>query len=301
MPLADRSLILDVHRAAPQKLVAVGQRGHILLSEDEGDSWTQVQAPTRAMLTGVSFANRNEGIAVGHNNVILHTTDRGNSWNLRPVEAEFEVIFLDVLMLNPTTAFAIGAYGEFWQSEDGGKSWEQNFITEDELHLNVIEQGKDGTLYIAGESGTLLRSDDRGQSWQALNSPYFGSFHGLLAVNTSQLLVFGLRGHVFYSRDRGDTWTDLTVDVPVLFSGGTVTTRGWIVLAGQGGNLLVSQDDGFNFRQVRRIELEKIVQVQALEDGAVLVAGNRGLTRISAEDLATYFQNARPLEIQPVP
>src|SRR5690349_8937389 len=45
--LAAKSLLLDVARAG-SRLVAVGDRGHVLLSDDEGGTWRQVIVPTRA-------------------------------------------------------------------------------------------------------------------------------------------------------------------------------------------------------------------------------------------------------------
>ena len=50
--LAKRSLLLDVHGRG-ERAVAVGERGHILLSTDSGINWRQVAAPTRRTLTGV--------------------------------------------------------------------------------------------------------------------------------------------------------------------------------------------------------------------------------------------------------
>ncbi|HEY5719786.1 MAG TPA: hypothetical protein VIW02_05345, partial [Gammaproteobacteria bacterium] len=54
MPLASRSLLLDADRAG-ERIVAVGERGHLLVSGDEGQSWSQRRVPTVAMLTAVHF------------------------------------------------------------------------------------------------------------------------------------------------------------------------------------------------------------------------------------------------------
>ena len=77
--LASRSLLLD---AADRSglAVAVGERGHILLSPDGGSTWTQSEAPTQALLTGVWLHDARLGWAVGHDEVILRTVDGGTSW-----------------------------------------------------------------------------------------------------------------------------------------------------------------------------------------------------------------------------
>ena len=63
-----KSLLLAVTQPA-SSLVAVGDRGHILLSKDDGRTWHASAVPTRAMLTGVSFPDARHGWAVGHDGV----------------------------------------------------------------------------------------------------------------------------------------------------------------------------------------------------------------------------------------
>ena len=50
MPLAAKSVILDVALAG-DRLVAVGERGHIVLSDDYGMTWRQVPCPTNRKST----------------------------------------------------------------------------------------------------------------------------------------------------------------------------------------------------------------------------------------------------------
>ncbi|MCP4657928.1 MAG: hypothetical protein GY856_21175, partial [bacterium] len=73
-PLAWRSLLLD-GVAVGGLMVAVGERGHVLLSTDQGTKWHQAEVPTRATLTGVYFHDERNGWAVGHDAVILRTRD----------------------------------------------------------------------------------------------------------------------------------------------------------------------------------------------------------------------------------
>jgi len=118
-PLAPHSLLLDVATAG-DRLVAVGERGHVLYSDDGGRSWTQVPVPTRATLTGVHFEGADAGWAVGHDAVILRTLDGGLSWErvqYAPRE-EFPRVLLDVWFESREHGFAIGAYGYFLG--DGG-------------------------------------------------------------------------------------------------------------------------------------------------------------------------------------
>src|SRR5690348_8197512 len=77
--LASRSLLLDL-AAAGNRLVAVGSRGQILLSDDAGQTWTQTETPTQNLLTGVCFGDAQHGIVVGHDEIILASGDGGRTW-----------------------------------------------------------------------------------------------------------------------------------------------------------------------------------------------------------------------------
>ena len=81
-PLASRSLLQAVAKAG-DRLVAVGQRGHIVVSTDGGTTWKQSPVPVSSDLTAVYFVDDKQGWAVGHDGVILHTADGGDTWQLQ--------------------------------------------------------------------------------------------------------------------------------------------------------------------------------------------------------------------------
>ena len=80
--LASRGLMQAVARAG-NRLVAVGQRGHVVVSTDEGKTWKQSMIPVSSDLTAVYFVDAKDGWAVGHDGVVLHTADGGESWQLQ--------------------------------------------------------------------------------------------------------------------------------------------------------------------------------------------------------------------------
>lgn len=82
LPKAPQALLLDITRAG-ERLVAVGERGIVVFSDDAGSHWTQARVPTTQMLTSVCFANPHSGWAVGHDGLILHSGDGGATWQLQ--------------------------------------------------------------------------------------------------------------------------------------------------------------------------------------------------------------------------
>ena len=122
-PLAVRTLLLDVRVVPGGGLVAVGQRGHVLLSSDGGQSWRQRLTPTRATLTAVHFADAQHGWAVGHDEVILRTTDGGETWSRAHFAPDKEQPLLAVCFADAQTGLAVGAYSTVYRSADGGATW----------------------------------------------------------------------------------------------------------------------------------------------------------------------------------
>ena len=127
--LASKSLLLDIEKISEDKLVAVGEYGHILLSND-GEEWEQANVPVQSTLTAVSFYNDTLGWAVGHDATILHTNDGGKSWLIQHNQPELEKPLLDILFKNPKEGIAIGAYGLVLRTIDGGNTWSKEFHDE---------------------------------------------------------------------------------------------------------------------------------------------------------------------------
>ena len=280
-PLAAKSLLLDITRAGDQ-LVAVGNYGHVLLSSDSGLTWAQSLTPTRALLTGVSFADAQQGWVVGHDGVILVTSDGGKSWTRQDNGQDTETIYLDVLFLDSSRGFVVGAYGKFLTTTDGGKTWSASKPVDGEIHYNRITVGADGGLFLAGESGAVLSSTDQGQSWTRSDVPYQGSFFGVLPLDAASLVAYGLRGHIFHSSDHGVTWDAQNSDIKVLIMAGCRLKNGNVVLAGQGGNFFVSRDGGRTFSpwQSEGFGTSIADLIEAI-DGSLVTVGEAGAVRIT--------------------
>lgn len=155
---ASRSLLIDIAQAG-SRLVAVGDRGHILYSDNQGKAWLQAKVPVSVLLTSVYFTNANEGWAVGHNGVILHSSDAGQTWQLQHDDRAGDgdkagAPLLGVWFADNQNGFAVGAYDYFLVTHDGGTTWQDNaqaLNNPDGLHLNAIKGSADGnTVFIVG-------------------------------------------------------------------------------------------------------------------------------------------------------
>ena len=298
--------------SAGARLVAAGERGTILYSDDGGKSWRQAAVPVSVSLTALQFVDAKNGWAVGHQGVVLHSGDGGATWRkqldgiqaaalvLADASASFgperdkEVAqaqhlvddgpdkpFLDLYFDSPRTGYVLGAYNLMFRTDDGGATWQpwQSRVANPKgLHLYGMK-GAAGAIYLAGEQGLLLRSTDNGNSFNALTTPYKGSYFGVLTTRGGALLAYGLRGNAFRSTDRGASWTQVATGVQASLSAGTVMADGAVVLVSQGGDVLTSRDDGLTFAAQAGTALPLAAVAQA-GDGSLVVAGLRGLRRL---------------------
>jgi photosystem II stability/assembly factor-like uncharacterized protein len=274
---AARGLLLDATTVGPA-IIAVGERGSILRSADSGQTWTALTSPTRATLTGISFADSNRGWIVGHDGIILATRDGGASWIQQHNDKALS--FLDVLALDPHRACVIGSFGSCFTTNDGGTTWTQRKALEEDLHLNRITTSGNDTLFIAGERGTLLRTTRNLETFTAAPTGYEGSFFGVLPFGPNALLAYGLRGHVYRSEGTEIAWQPIALETPSLIMTAVKLKTGTIILAGQARAFFVSKDDGRTFHAWQPGLTTAVAELLEAPDGTLLAFGEAGITRL---------------------
>jgi photosystem II stability/assembly factor-like uncharacterized protein len=304
-PKALGAATLAVARAG-DRLVAAGERGTVLWSDDGGKAWQQAAVPVRAGLTALRFVDANTGWAAGHLGVILKTSDGGKTWTKqldglqaaqallaaatddaerrtaqRFVDEGADKPWFDLDVIDARQAIAVGAYGLAVVTRDGGASWQPlptRAANPRGLHLYGVRVVGE-QWFIAGEQGLLLRSSDGGASFTALASPYKGSYFGLLASPSGALLAFGLRGSVYRSADAGNSWSKVELGTPLSLQAG-MERRGELTLLAQTGELFTSADDGLSFtRRPPPAGPLPAAGLAAAPDGAWVIASLRGTRR----------------------
>jgi photosystem II stability/assembly factor-like uncharacterized protein len=284
----ERLLLTDAHRSG-SRVVAVGDRGYIVVSDDEGRTWRRAGSPEAPLLTAVDFSADATGLAVGHDAVILATSDGGKTWTQVFAAPAEQRPLLDVIHLSKDTAIAIGAYGAYYESADAGRSWNARKIIADDKHLNAILRVSDARLLILGEAGTILASNDAGKTWTPVASPYKGSFFGGVVAADGSVVAFGLRGRIYRSTDGGDAWTQVQNASLAAIMSGERLPDGAIVLAGAAGTALVSRDNGQSFVPVETGTTRALAKAVLGAANQLLLLGEAG---VRAVPLATSARRA---------
>lgn len=313
-PRVENSVFLSVIRA-DKRLVAVGEQGRIVFSDDNGVSWKQVPSPTSVTLTSVYFAGGKEGWAVGHSGVVLHSADGGQTWekqldgmqaamlhsagvqalgsdtpNLQAQQRNAQQLladgadkpFLDVYFENENKGWIIGAYGIAFTTSNGGKQWESiipGINNPKSRHLYSVRPVTD-KRYVVGEQGTLLVSEGD-KRFSAISTPYNGTYFGLIGGMNRELILYGLRGNVYWSGNEGRDWKKIDVGSSVTLTAGTRLDNGNFLLADETGRVLRSTDGGRSFAAASFSKPSYITGITQAADGGIILSTNRGLFRIA--------------------
>ena len=282
-PLASKSLIFSIDKFG-DRYFATGHFGHILYSDDGGDTWTQAEVPVRSSITGIDFPTPELGWAVGHEGVILHSADGGKTWakqydGLRygteglafyeklveenpdnedypylVEEMEFAISqgadkpLFGVHFHSPTHGHVMGAYGMILRTTDGGKNWVHvlhNMENDSFYHVfDFAPLPEEGRFFLSGEAGLFMVGDINEKTGRRVHSVPW-------------------EGSFFASTDTAD---------------------GAIVMGGLRGRMFRTENAGDSWTVVQKTPSSAIVDLARLEDGRLIAVSIGGQVLMSTDN-----------------
>jgi photosystem II stability/assembly factor-like uncharacterized protein len=281
----ESTMILGATRAG-KRLVGVGDRGLVLLSDDDGRTYRQAAAvPTRATLTAVSFVDDSNGWAVGHWGVILATRDGGEHWTLQRDDRTVDQPLFAVWFKDARSGVAVGLFSLLLTTSDGGATWEKGQLPSPpgarkvDTNLFALFPDTHGGLLVAGEQGMVYRSDDLGHAWKALPTGNKGTLWAGVALHDGTLVVAGLRGKVLRSTDQGRNWTSVASGTESSITALAELPGGRLYATALDGVSLTSDDAAHSFTVQQRVEPLSLTTVVARSDGTPLWFSTAGVVR----------------------
>lgn len=292
--------------------MAVGARGHIVTSGDQGKTWIQADVTVSSDLVAVNFVNSKQGWAVGHDGVVLHSTDGGMKW-VKQLDG-FQVIkltkayqeklvaagspdaalwaahvarleadgadkpFFAVHFLNEKDGFVAGAFNTVFRTRDGGNNWEPIYDRTDNskvFHFYAATVAA-GNVYLLGEQGTIRRWNSQQERFEVVNSPYQGSYFGALGTDAS-LTVFGLRGNAFQTLDNGLSWKKIETQTTASIVSAATLADGRIVFPTMSRELLLVSKDAGSVSKINAVNPMPYFGVAPLASGGLVLVGPSGV------------------------
>ena len=287
VPLATKVVFLGIARAG-DRVVAAGERGVVIYTDDAGATWTQADVPVRSTLTALSFVDDMTGYAVGHDAVILKTTDAGSTWTLVNFEPESRNVMLNVRFRDARTGYVVGSNGQLWITQDAGAAWDRRTLAVEDWyqnHIFDIAWRTDGVTVAVAEKGVLYRSPDGLSDFAPIASPYAGSYFGALALADGKFLIYGMNGHVFLSADAGTSWNQVRTSTEQFLLGATTLADGRVLIVGAGGTVLVIDPQSASAQLSRRADGVGITAVLVAADSAYLAGATGGIRKLPLSEL----------------
>lgn len=273
------------------RLVAVGERGIIVVSENNGQAWkvTHNDDEVPVTLTDINALTDDLLLAVGHDSVILRSEDGGLTWELVMREPELGEPFMGTWSADGKNVFAFGSFGKFLISKDAGKTFVAQELDIFGEHLNAMAGGEGNTRIMVGEMGLVLRSFDGGASWDKIDPFYQGSLFGVAHLNGSRWVAYGMRGHVFFSNNNGDSWKQVDISSELPLYGHAVSSNGKnMVIVGTAGILVSVNDQGQLLESSNISGLGTLTSALILPEGNIIAGGQRGLIQSFHDHVAAW-------------
>ena len=271
---ATHGLLLGIARAGT-RLVAVGNGGAVLLSDDEGATWRTAKTPTDELLAAVVFPTPKEGWIAGQDELILHSTDAGETWTQQYMKADADQTLFTIINIAPNHLFTSGAYDLILESEDGA-TWKESKIDnlDDDYHLNcATARGND--VLVTGESGhAFIRYAG---AWTPMKMDYDGSQFACLTGADGTFYSFGLRGSAFKAAAGAPKWTRIDLATQISIFGATNLADGRMALVGSSGSVLLLDPASGKVTTLPQITEKALSAVAEGKNGKLIVVGADGV------------------------
>lgn len=286
MPGATKAVFLDlaIHN---EKIFAVGERGIIIRSDDQGANWQQVASPSDVTLTGINFSSGTDGWIVGHESTLLQTKDGGDSWEIAQYKPEENRFYMSVKFISPEQGYILGTDGELWITGDAGKSWQLTVLSVEEWyqnHLFGIETIGSSVL-IAAERGGVFYSKDGLTDWQVVPSPYEGSYFGV-SKQGDDFLIFGMSGKIYSLDSVSLKWTKVEAKTDqFLLDASHLAENEGLVVVGRGGVILYFDEQGKLQKKSERQSRVDFTAVAATQQDVYLASMAGGIEKVSISSI----------------
>jgi len=291
----EQANLMAVVRAG-SRLVAAGERGLIIYSDDSGHHWTQAQVPVSVTLTALRFANERDGWAVGNMGAILRSSDGGANWQ-RVFDGQQAAVLAEQ---------AAQAAWDAGKPDPNDVDHPLNLLLEDAHRLADEGADKpfldlslqaDGSVLVVGAYGLAYSSADGGKTWQALmeqlpnanGATYYG-----IAERQQEQYLFGEQGVLLRATTPGARFAAQPSPASGSLFGGLATRQGTLLLYGLRGKVYRSTQAGAAWSEVQTPVDAALVAGLQLADDSVLLLGSAGQIVASKDQGLTF--TALPLK-----
>jgi len=288
--LATTSITTALTQSTNKGLLVVGERGHIINWQSK-HQYNQEISPVSLLLTDITVLSNGTKLAVGHDGAIISSPKDSDTWH--KLFNGFELIKLKAALLKKQILIVkenIKALDDEDEIEEAAFALEDlEFALEDtqnsketgpNLPLLSVTQTSSDTIMVTGAYGTLLVSNDLGQTWllsdDLLNNPEKYHLNSIVSEN-NMTYIAGEQGSVFKSLNNGRSWQSINTPYNGSMFGILAQKNSTnLVTFGLKGNYFVSNDQGEHWKSYLSENKATLLGGNIAENGDVVLVGHGG-------------------------
>lgn len=193
----------------PSQGIISGFDGFIARTQNSGMDWDITNMPAWEPILDLHPVSLNSWVIAGGTSFdkgfLGYTTDGGQQWTIQRVDHRMESV-----QSFDGQYWVAGGFGAIYLSSDSGKNWTHSGQRGD-FYMDVVAVD-DRRAVAVGQQGSILYSDNRGQSWRRVksgNHPFESpeSFEAVHFYDTQHGMAVGMQGLMYLTTDGGQRWT----------------------------------------------------------------------------------------------
>ena len=237
-----RDVFYGVAVPTPDTVLAAGNFGKVIRSNDGGKNWSLQVTNVTTHLQSIAAWNPERAVAVGNAGTIIVTSDGGKTWAKASIpEKVTGAKLLRVRVYPEGKAWAGGEMSTALYSSDFGATWRTTTPVEDIAWNDIAFVNDVG--WLVGEFGRMQVTRDGGASWRAMGGPVKSSLNAVYFRNEKNGIVVGTEGVMLQTQDGGANWLVLPKVVEYHLFDALWDGNQWVVVGGK-GSLLTASDSG---------------------------------------------------------
>ena len=293
--IVKKAMYLDIFDTG-KRIIAVGEQGFIIYTDDYGKTWHQADVPVRVTLTGVYFPDENNGWAVGNCGVILHSKDGGKTWKKQLDGNEANRIIvkkLKEIIENKEyddTTLCLDDLKYFLEDAEKnikeGPTWP---------FLNVWFRDKNFGIAI-GAFGRIFLTKNGGETWESLlgklNNPDGFHYYDIDELK-GNILIDGEGGIIFKGSKNAEKWLPIISPSDSSFFGLLINKKYSLIyvygmkgVAFDSDNLGVSWKKIFSLNNINKIIVSAII----LKNNTLCFLTHEGFFYCKDKDKKSFYK-----------
>ncbi len=234
---------------------------------------------------GLTRADEKVVWAVGSTGKIVRSEDGGTSWVRQ--DSGINVNLMSIAAWDAQSAVAVGNGGAILYTHDGGRTWTAATVPASDHPSKFLRVRIAGdSAWVVGEFNAMLRSADRGKTWQRVLNAEDRGLNDIAFVGKNGWAV-GEFGSVLLTTDGGATWNPVATANKVSLMSVAFRDASNGVAVGLTGTLLTTRDGGQHWNVIAGLTREHFFQV-IWDDDRWLAIGDKGVVGISDADAGKW-------------